>query len=141
MALVGPEVGKAPLVRHHEERVVLHAPAETVFALLDDHRHLAEHMTRRTWMMAGSRMQLRMDSAEGKAVGSTIGLSGRMLGVGLDLEEIVVERHPPRSKSWETVGQPKLLVIGPYRMGFRIDPDRGGSVVLSVFIDYDLPER
>ena len=86
-------------------------------------------------------MDLRMDAAEGKAVGSRVGLSGRVLGVGLELEEMVVERDPPRRKTWETVRPPKLLVIGPYRMGFRVEPASATSAVLSVFIDYELPAR
>jgi hypothetical protein len=45
---------------------------------------------------------------------------------------------PPRHKAWETVGNPTLLVIGNYRLGFDI-ASRGNSSDLRVFIDYDLP--
>jgi hypothetical protein len=38
---------------------------------------------------------------------------------------------------WETVGQPRLLIMGEYRMGFDISPQDGGSN-LRVFIDYEL---
>ena len=67
------------------------------------------------------------------------GLSGRVLGVPLSVEEIVTERQPPLSKVWQTIGVPRLLVIGRYEMGFEITP-QGASSLLCVFIDYALPE-
>ena len=57
-----------------------------------------------------------------------------MMGFNLCLEEVVTERVPPRHKAWETVGNPTLLVIGNYRLGFDIN-----SSDLRIFIDYDLP--
>ena len=63
-----------------------------------------------------------------------------MFGIPLWLEEIVTERMPPLRKTWETVGDPKLLVIGRYRMGMEITPQQAGSL-LRVFIDYDLPDN
>jgi hypothetical protein len=41
-------------------------------------------------------------------------------------------------KSWETVGAPRLVVIGEYRMGFTLTPV-DGDTNLSVWIDYALP--
>ena len=127
------------LSHHHQERVLLSAPAAAIFTYLDDHRRLSDHMTRRSWMMAGSRMQVVMDADEGRAVGSTIQLRGRVLGIELALKEMVVERKPPVRKVWATTTPPRLLVIGPYRMGFKITRQADASL-LSVFIDYALPE-
>jgi hypothetical protein len=72
-------------------------------------------------------------------VGSRIRLSGRVLGVELSVEEVVVERNPPHRKVWETTGTPKLLVFGHYRMGFELSP-QGSRSMLRVFIDYAVPE-
>ena len=36
------------------------------------------------------------------------------------------------------MGAPRLLVIGPYRMGFEVTP-RGSGALLRVFIDYAVP--
>jgi hypothetical protein len=50
-------------------------------------------------------------------------------------------------KVWQTVGTPRLLVIGPYRMGFSLvpiedsDPNSNRSTHLTVSIDYALPVR
>jgi len=89
-------------------------------------------------MMAGSRMALQLDAAQGRTVGAKIRLSGRGLGILLSVEEIITERNPPLRKVWETTGRPQLLVIGPYRMGYAITP-MGKASLLRVFIDYTLP--
>ena len=133
----GATAGALPL--HHETRVAVGAPAAAVFALLDDHSRLTAHMTRRSWMMAGSRMTVELDADEGRAVGSMIRLHGRVLGIRLELEEIVTLRDSPVRKVWQTTRPPRLLVIGPYRMGFEITP-RDDSSLLSVYIDYALPD-
>ena len=84
-------------------------------------------------------METQIDAGRGQKVGSRIRLSGRVFGVELSVEEIVVERDPPRRKVWETTGAPKLLVIGHYRMGFELSA-QGNASMLRVFIDYALPE-
>lgn len=56
----------------------------------------------------------------------------------LSVEEVVSEYNPPVLKTWETRGEPRLLLIGPYRMGFDLAP-REGKTQLRVWIDYNLP--
>lgn len=124
---------------HYECRREIAAPAEALFAHLDDHNRLSGHMRQSSWMMAGSRMEIELDAGQGKAVGSHIALKGRVVGLPLSVEEIVTERSPPSSKTWQTVGTPRLLIIGHYRMGFDITP-RGPASQLRVFIDYADPE-
>ena len=63
-----------------------------------------------------------------------------MLAINLAVEEVITERAPPLRKTWETRGEPRLLVVGSYRMGFIISP-KGDRSRLSVFIDYQLPLR
>jgi len=126
--------------RHHRSEVVVSADAHSLFALLDDHRRLAGHMEKPSLMMAGATMQVETDALQGQAVGSVIRISGRVLGVNLAVEEIVSERVPPSRKTWETRGEPRLLVIGAYRMGFTISAE-GDRSRLVVFIDYALPPR
>ena len=65
---------------------------------------------------------------------------GRVLGLDLAVDEVVTERVPPLRKTWETRGEPRLLVIGSYRMGFTVSA-RGDRSRLVVFIDYRLPPR
>ncbi|MEP6791429.1 MAG: SRPBCC family protein [Ramlibacter sp.] len=125
---------------HAESHGQVRASAARVFEHLDDHARLSAHMSRRSWRMGWSRMKLSLDEQAGRAAGSHIRLDGRILGVRLALEEVVTEHTPPTRKVWATVGTPRLLVIGPYQMGFLLVP-AGGDVTLTVFIDYALPGR
>jgi hypothetical protein len=101
-----------------ETRVLVEADAATLFAHLDDPRQLGAHMTRRSPMMAGGRMDYVLDERGGRGVGAVIGMHGRALGWHLAVEEVVDTYEPGFCKVWHTVGQPRLLVIGSYRMGF-----------------------
>lgn len=141
-----PEQGALPY--HAESHEKLHGPIDRIYAHLDDHARLAAHMNKRSWRMGWSRMKLHVDDAAGRAAGSQIRLDGRVLGVALSLVEEITERTPPTRKVWATVGTPRLLVIGPYRMGFTLTPagndvldGRPDDVTVSVFIDYALPDR
>ena len=123
---------------HRERTQFVAASPSQVFAFVDDHSRLSSHMEQSSWMMGGGRMSIETDAAKGQAVGSHIRLKGRVFGLNVFLDEIVVVREPPSQKVWETVGEPRLLVIGPYRMGFDIRDSHGGSE-LRVFIEYGLP--
>lgn len=125
-------------LRHHRSEVDVNADAQRLFAYLDDHRRLAAHMEKPSLMMAGATMQVETDAQRGQAIGSLILVTGQVLGMHLAVEEVVTERTPPLLKTWETRGEPRLLVIGSYRMGFTIAPQGAGSRLV-VFIDYQLP--
>ena len=123
---------------HRRSEAGVAADPQRLFAYLDDHRRLAGHMEKPSLMTAGASMHVETDARQGQSVGSVIRMAGRILGVPLSVEEVVIEREPPIRKSWETVGEPRLLVIGAYRMGFTVAPQGSGSR-LAVFIDYRLP--
>ncbi len=134
-----PEKSKS-YPRHHRSEVDVRAEAQVLFAHLDDHRRLAGHMEKPSLMMAGATMQVETDALKGQTVGSVIRITGRVLGVNLAVDEVVTERVAPLCKTWETRGEPRLLVIGSYRMGFTITA-KGDRSCLVVFIDYQLPPR
>ena len=125
-------------MRHQEAVVSLQALPDAVFAFVDDHARLSSHMNRSSWMLGGGQMRIDMDEKKGQAVGSHIRLSGRVFGIRLFLDEVVTSRNPPTDKVWETVGTPKLVVIGAYRMGIEIGAEPQGSR-LRVLIDYEPP--
>ena len=95
-------------------------------------------MSRKSWRLGGTSMSIATDAKGGRAVGSHISLSGRMLGLTLSVECVVVKRVPNQAKEWETVGAPRLLVIGPYRVSVRIGPHDENCVV-TIAIDYAMP--
>lgn len=126
--------------RHTEAAARVAASPHRVFAHLDDQTRLAEHMSKPSLIMGGGKMTYDFDEQKGQAVGSHIRLGGSAFGVRLYLDEMVTERTPPRHKVWRTVGQPKLIVVDSYEMGFDISVvDRGSA--LRVWIDYELPPR
>lgn len=125
---------------HEEASAVLAASMDEVFAYLDDHRSLAGHMgSSSSPMMGGGEMSLELDAGGGREVGSHIRMGGTAFGLRIFVDEVVVERRPPRSKTWQT-DEEHLVVIGDYAMGFRIDPHPDGCA-LTVWIGYDRPER
>jgi hypothetical protein len=115
------------------------ASAERAFAFIDDPARFAAHMTSSSWMMGGGRMTVDVDAGEGRTVGSHITMSGTVWGLSLSLDEVITSRNPPRYKAWSTIGEPRLVVIGPYSMGVQITSDDRRCHV-RVFIDYELPE-
>lgn len=123
---------------HFETRVHVDAQPDALFDELDDQERLSAHMMQSSPMMGGSTMRFEFDERRGRAIGSRMRLFGNVLGMSLEVVEAVTERAPPRRKVWETLGTPRLLVIGPYRMGFEIRAEDDGSA-LTVFIDYDEP--
>ena len=130
----------AESVNHFEQSVKLSAPASIVFEHLEDFTRLGDHMMRSSWMMAGSRMSYEFDPARGKAVGARVRLQGSFLGIKLIIDEQVDERTPPWTKSWQTIGQPRMIVLDSYRMGFSLTSIDKGCRLL-IFIDYATPSH
>ena len=129
--------GHVPM-KHHECSAPIPVSHERVFAFIDDHKRLLSHMSTPSWRMGGGSMTTTHDDGRGQRVGSHIRVSGRVLGFAIWVHEVVIEREPPTRKVWETVGSPRLYVIGSYQMGFETAPREGGTL-LRVFIDYALP--
>ena len=123
---------------HFSSVAKLGTSLEKAFAYLDDPRKLSGHMGKSSWMMVGSKMEIKLDERQGKGIGAKITLTGQMMGIQLYVNEVVVESEAPRRKSWKTVGPQKLIVMDQYKMGFELSP-QGQSVLLKVFIDYSIP--
>jgi len=126
--------------KHYHEKALISASSEKVFAYIDDHTRLSSHMNKPSWMMGGGKMETSTDDGRGQRIGSHIRLSGKAFGISMYLDEVITRYEPPRFKTWETVGTPKLLVIGHYHMGIEITP-HNGTADLRVFISYNLPEK
>lgn len=125
-------------LRHYEDSTLISASPEELFLYIDDHARFSSHMSKSSWMMGGGKMDVSVDAGRGQRVGSHIHLRGTAFGIKLSLDEVVTRHEPPFVKTWETVGAPKLLVVGHYRMGIEIKSEKGGSL-MRVSIDYGLP--
>jgi hypothetical protein len=117
------------------------APAERVFAYIDDIRNLARHMSeRRSMAMMGSKLKLEILSPEPTGIGATYRYSGRMIGLDLAFSETVTRYIPGREKVWHTVGTPRLLIIESYEMAVTVVPEASSTSRLTIRIDYELPK-
>jgi hypothetical protein len=127
--------------KHAEDTADIACSPQELFEFLDDHRNLSLHMNSGNGspMMGGGQMKLVLGEDAGKRVGAHVIMRGRAFGFDLYLDEVVTERVPAQTKIWQTV-HVDLVVIGAYELGFRIHPRDSGSR-LTVWIDYDLPDR
>jgi hypothetical protein len=123
---------------HEESSGFVSEVAARVFAMLDDHARWAAHMSKPSWRMGWATMQIIPDPKRLRGVGAAIALRGRVLGLRLSVDEVVTRYEPPFVKEWETTGEPRLLVVGRYRMAFLTSAEREGTT-LRVTIDYNRP--
>jgi hypothetical protein len=129
---------KASFTFHEESSGFIRETPNRVFALLDDHARLAAHMAKPSWRMGWATMQIIIDPQRPRGVGARVALRGRVFGLRLAVDEAVTRYEPPSLKEWETIEEPRLLVIGQYRMAFLTSAD-GEGTALRVTIDYDHP--
>src|SRR5262245_48493221 len=122
------------------EAVEIRAPAEAVFAHVDDIRNLGSHMTGRSSMaMMGSRLKLEILSNQAMGLGATYRYSGTMMGLSIDFSESVTKYIPPREKVWHTIGESRLLIIASYEMRLTVEALSPSSSRLTISIVYELP--
>jgi hypothetical protein len=115
------------------------APAERVFAYVDDIRNLARHMSERgSMLMMGSKLRLEIVTPEPTGVGATYRYSGRVLGLIIDFSETVSRYALGREKAWRTIGEPRLLIIDNYEMRVLVEPLPDARSELTITIDYTL---
>lgn len=119
--------------------VTIEAPAERVFAYVDDIRNLARHMSEsRSMPMMGSKLTLEIMTPEPTGLGAVYRYSGRMMGLTIDFSETVISYVAGREKVWRTISEPQLLIIAGYEMGVLVEPVSPASSRLTIAIDYEL---
>lgn len=122
------------------QSALIEAPAERVFAYVDDIRNLARHMSEsRSMPMMGSKLKLEILTAQPTGIGATYRYSGRMMGITIDFFEKVTAYVPGREKVWSTTGKPQLLIMSRYEMRIQVEPVSLKSSRLTISIDYELP--
>ena len=122
------------------ETVDIQAPAQEVFAHIDDIRNVGGHMTEESSMaMMGSKLKVEVLSSNPTGLGATYRYSGKMMGLTLDFSESVTKYVRNREKVWQTIGEPRLLIMSSYEMRLSVEPLRPSSSRLTVSISYELP--
>ena len=120
-------------------KVEIFAPPDKVFAYMDDINNVGWHMSGEGAMpMMGSRLQLEViDDSEG--IGATYRWKGSVMGMAIDIKEIVTNWTAGREKTWRTIEKPKMIVMSDYTMHLLLTPIERGTDVLFE-IDYSLPK-
>ena len=122
------------------ETVEIRAPAEKVFAHIDDIRNVGWHMSEQSSMaMMGSKLRLEVLSEQPTGLGATCRYSGRIMGLALDFSESVTKYVPNREKVWHTIAEPRLLIMSSYEMRLAVEPHPPASSRLTISITYELP--
>ena len=137
--ILGKELVMSPYPSFADAVGDIAAPPEAIFDFLDDQSNLSSHMGKSSWMMLETTMDIYMDDKRTRSIGSKFGFTGRILGVPLSVDEVVTTREPPLRKSWQTTSEPRLWVIGQYKMGLELSPQPVGAQ-LRVFIEYAAPK-
>ncbi len=127
-------------MRTVSETVEIRAPAEKVFAHIDDIRNVGWHMSEQSSMaMMGSKLKLEVLSEQPTGLGATYRYSGKIMGLALDFSESVTKYARNREKVWHTIGEPKLLIMSFYEMRLAVEPHSPTSSHLTISITYELP--
>ncbi len=122
------------------ESVVIEAPAQQVFAFMDDVKNVGFHMSGRSSMaMMGSRLDIAVLSPQSTGVGATYRMWGKMMGLTIDFSETVTKYTAGHEKVWETIGEPKLLIMSSYVMRVIVDPLSSSSSRLTISLTYAPP--
>ena len=122
-----------------KKKLLIHAPVERVFPFMDDLSKTGMHMSESSMMMAGSKLKLEHFSGPEKGVGAAYRWSGKMLGFELDFTVVVTKWIENFEKVWETIGTPKLIILGWYLMRLKTEPVTEGTLA-SLEIQYTRPD-
>jgi len=121
-----------------QETAVLPALPARVFEWIDTPANTGLHMSRPSMAMLGGSLQVERLSPNAAGVGATYRSWGRVLGLRIDFTTRVTVWLPEREKSVETIGEPRLIVIGDFQMRSSITRlDSSTRLVLA--LAYNLP--
>lgn len=127
------------ITKTYSASLTIHSDAKTVFAFMDDLAKTGMHMSERSMMMMGSKLTLQDISKSGTGIGSTFRWYGKMMGMKMDFTETVTEWNPAKSKKWETIGNPRLIIFSWYQMGFDLHAI-GNETKATLWIKYKRPQ-
>lgn len=96
------------------------ASFEKVFQYLDDLGVTGMHMTQSSAMMMGSKLNLEYITPNHKGLGSQYRWTGSMMGMKMDFTVEVTKWISGVEKTWETIGEAKMIIYSWYRMHIHL---------------------
>lgn len=106
---------------------------------MDDLSKTGMHMSENSIMMMGSKLVLEQMPGPSKGVGATFHWNGKVMGMPVDIIETVTKWVENKEKVWETIGSPKIIILGWYRMRLKTASANEGTNT-SLQIEYTEPK-
>lgn len=113
---------------------------EKVFETLDNLGVTGMHMTKSSAMMMGSKLNLEYLTANRTGLGSTYRWTGKMIGMKMDFTVEVTKWVNGIEKTWETIGEAKMIIYSWYMMHLLVRP-KGNITEAELSITYERPKR
>ena len=110
-------------IRRYERTKTMPAPAEAVFAFMDDVNNTGMHMTKSSGAMMGSKLQFEWLTPRKTGLASSYHWTGKVMGMKMDFTVKVDEWEQGRRKVWGTVGKARMIVIDWFQMYLVTTPD------------------
>ena len=121
-----------------KKEIIIHSSPQKVFSFMDNLSKTGMHMSENSMMMMGSKLILEQLSGPLQGVGATFHWYGKVMGMSIDITETVTKWTENHEKIWETIGTPKIILLGWYRMILKTEPAKEGTLA-SLQIDYTPP--
>ena len=123
-------------VRKIERTMIINAKPEEVFAFMDDINNTGRHMTESNAQMAGSKLKLEWLTDYKTGLNTKYKWTGKVMGMKMKFTVIVSQWDSGKSKTWETIGDAKMIVISWYRMYLELKPNDDGTTTAKLGILY-----
>lgn len=95
-----------------KKEMIIHYPPKEVFAFMDDLSKTGMHMTENSIMMMGSKLMLEQLPGPSRGVCATFHWHGKVMGMQVDITETVTKWIEDQENVWETIGTPKIIILG-----------------------------
>ena len=123
------------------KRVVnIKSKPEEVFAFIDDIENMGMHMTKANAPMMGSKLTIEWLTQHKTGLGSKYRWRGKAMGMKMDFTVEVTKWIEGKEKTWETVGEAKMIVLSWYRMYLILTPLQKETTQAELGIYYTKPK-
>lgn len=109
---------------------------EKVFQCLDDLGVIGMHMTKSSM---GGRLNLEFITSHKTGLGSKYGWTGNVMSMVMDFTVEVTKWIQGKEKTWETIGDPKVIIYSWYRMHLMVS-EASNNTQAELSISYEKPK-
>lgn len=128
-------------IRMVEKTLIINANPQDVFAFMDDINNTGMHMTETNPQMMGSKLNLEWLTDHKTGLNTKYKWTGKVIGMKMRFTVIVTNWEDGKSKTWETIGDTKMIVISWYRMYLELKPNEDGTTTAKLGILYTKPKN